>query len=156
MFFDDPVRAFTNVRHALTTDGVVCWQGLHANEWLTLIADVVRRYAELPDFGGQTEGPGMFALCRPDEITTLLGAAGFDQVACDSYTPTILLAGGGNLEDSVDFSSVEVCPAVWSGFVDPSDRDDVLRIVQAELADRYEEGVGIRLRAAAWVVTAEA
>jgi hypothetical protein len=42
------------------------------------------------------------------------------------------------------------------GFVDPSDRNDVLRIVQAELADRYEEGVGIRLRAAAWVVTAQA
>jgi hypothetical protein len=26
--------------------------------------------------------------------------------------------------------------------------------VHAELADRYEEGVGIRVRAAAWVVTA--
>ena len=40
--------------------------------------------------------------------------------------------------------------------VDPSIRNDVLRIVQAELADRYEDGVGIRLRAAAWVVTAQA
>jgi hypothetical protein len=40
--------------------------------------------------------------------------------------------------------------------VDPSDRNDELRIVQAELADRYEEGVGIRLGTAAWVVTAQA
>src|SRR6478672_5793435 len=57
MFFDDPVRAFTNIRHALTTDGravFVCWQGLQANEWLMLIADPVRRHShsELPEFGG--------------------------------------------------------------------------------------------------------
>ncbi len=159
MFFDDPVRAFTNIRHALTTDGraaFVCWQGLHANEWLMLIADAVRRHAELPEFGGQIRGPGMFALCRPDEITTLLGAAGFDQVECDSYTPTMLLGGGGNLDDSVDFLLGGGMPRGLLGFVDPSDRNDVLRIVQAELADRYEEGVGIRLRAAAWVVTAQA
>ena len=98
----------------------------------------------------------MFALCRPDEITTLLGAAGFDQVECDSYTPTILLEGGGNLDDSVDFLLGGGMPRGLLGFVDPSDRNDVLRIVQGELADRYEEGVGIRLRAAAWVVTAQA
>jgi len=159
MFFDDPVRAFTNIRHALTTDGraaFVCWQGLHANEWLMLIADAVRRHAELPEFGGLIRGPGMFALCRPDEITMLLGAAGFDQVECDSYTPTILLGGGGNLDDSVNFLLGGGMPRGLLGFVDPSDRNDVLRIVQAELADRYEEGVGIRLRAAAWVVTAQA
>ena len=41
-------------------------------------------------------------------------------------------------------------------FVDPSARDDVLRTVHAKLVDRYEEGVGIRLGAAAWVVTAQA
>jgi hypothetical protein len=41
------------------------------------------------------------------------------------------------------------------GLVDPSARDDVLRAVRAELADHYEEGVGIRLGAAAWMVAAE-
>ena len=37
MFFDDPVRAFTNIRRSLNDDGraaFVSWQGLHANEWL--------------------------------------------------------------------------------------------------------------------------
>jgi hypothetical protein len=32
----------------------------------------------------------------------------------------------------------------------------VLRTVRAELVDRYEEGVGIRLGAAVWMVTAQA
>jgi len=95
-------------------------------------------------------------LCKSDEITTLLGAAGFDHVECESYTPTILLGGGGNLDDSVDFFLAGGMQRGLLDFVDPSDRDGVLRIVRAELADRYEEGVGIRLRAGVWVVTAQA
>jgi hypothetical protein len=42
------------------------------------------------------------------------------------------------------------------GFVDARARDDVLRAVHAAFADHYEDGVGIRLGAAVWVVTARA
>jgi hypothetical protein len=97
----------------------------------------------------------MFALCEPDEITTLLRAAGFDHVECDSCTPTIVLGGGGTLDDSADFLLSMGMPRGLLGLVDPNARDDVLRTVRAELIDRYEEGVGIRLGAAAWVVTAQ-
>jgi ubiquinone/menaquinone biosynthesis C-methylase UbiE len=159
MFFDDPVRAFTNIRRALSAGGraaFVSWQDLHANEWLMLIADAVSRHAELPEFGGQARGPGMFALSEPDDITAVLGAAGFDRVTCDSYTPTIVVGGGGSLDDSIDFLLDDPMPRGLLGLVDPSARDDVLRTVHAELVDRYQQGVGIRLGAAAWVVTAQA
>jgi len=159
MFFDDPVRAFTNIRRALSAGGraaFVSWQDLHANEWLTLIADAVSRHAELPEFGGQARGPGMFALSEPDDITALLGAAGFDRVTCDSYTPTIVVGGGGSLDDSIDVLLDNPMPRGLLGFVDPSARDDVLRTVHAELVGRYQQGVGIRLGAAAWVVAAQA
>jgi ubiquinone/menaquinone biosynthesis C-methylase UbiE len=159
MFFDDPVRAFTNIRRALSAGGraaFVSWQNLQANEWLMLIADAVSRHAELPEFGGQARGPGMFALSEPDDITALLGAAGFDRVTCDSYTPTIVVGGGGSLDDSIDFLFDDPMSRGLLGLVDPSARDDVLRTVHAELVDRYQQGVGIRLGAAAWVVTAQA
>ena len=159
MFFDDPVRAFTNIRGSLRAGGraaFVSWQGLHANEWLMLIADAVSQHVELPEFGGQARGPGMFALSEPDEITALLGAAGFDQVTCDSYTSAIVLGGGGSLDDSVDFLLGMGMPRGLLGFVDPPARDDALRTLHSVLVDRYEEGVGIRLGAAAWVVTAQA
>ncbi|MGO9873131.1 MAG: class I SAM-dependent methyltransferase [Acidimicrobiia bacterium] len=159
MFFDDPGRAFTNIRRSLRAGGraaFTAWQGLHANEWLMLIGDAVSRHVELPEFGGQARGPGMFALCEPDEITTLLGAAGFDQVECVSHNPTIVVGGGGSLDDSVDFLLGMGMPRGLLGLVDPSARDEVLGTVHAELVDRYEEGVGIRLGAAAWVVTAQA
>ena len=158
MFFDDPVRAFNNMRRALRTGGrvaFVSWQGLRANDWLMVIGDAVSRYIELPEFGGLTRGPGMFALCEPDEVTALLGSAGFDDVRCDSCTPTIALGGGGNVDDSVDFLFGMGMPRGLLGLVDASVRDDVLRAVRAELVDRYEEGVGISLGAAVWVVTAQ-
>jgi ubiquinone/menaquinone biosynthesis C-methylase UbiE len=159
MFFDDPVRAFTNIRRALSASGraaFVSWQRLHTNEWLTLIADAVSRHAELPEFGGQARGPGMFALSEPDDIRALLGAAGFDRVTCDSYTPTIVVGGGGSLDDSIDFLLDNPMPRGLLGLVDPSARDDVRGTVHAELVDRYQQGVGIRLGAATWVVTAQA
>ncbi len=159
MFFDDPVRAFTNIRRALGAGGraaFVCWQTLRANEWLMVIGDAVSRHVEFPEFGGQARGPGMFALSEPEEITTLLRAAGFDHVECDSYTPTIVLGGGGGLDDSVEFLLGMGMPRGLVGLVEPSARDDVLRTVHAALADRYEEGIGIRLGAAAWIVTAQA
>jgi SAM-dependent methyltransferase len=159
MFFDDPVPAFTNLRRSLRAGGraaFVSWQGLRANEWLMLIADAVRRHAELPEFGGQARGPGMFALCEPGEIVMLLGAAGYDQVKCDSYAPTIVVGGGGSLSDSIDFLLDNPMPRGLLGLVGPSARDEVLRTVRAELVDRYEEDVGIRLGAAVWMVTAQA
>src|SRR5439155_5000392 len=127
-----------------------------ANGWLTLIADAVGKHVELPAFGGLSRGPGMFALAQPDDITTLLGAAGFEQVACHSCTPAIILGGGGGPDDSVDFLFDMGMPKGLLGFVDGDSRDDVLRTVRSELNDRYLEGVGIRLGAAAWVVTAQA
>ncbi len=159
MFFDDPVRAFTNIRRALHAGGqatFVSWQNLHAYEWLALIADAVSRHADLPEFGGQARGPGMFALSEPDDSTTLLAAAGFDRVTCDSFTPTIVVGGGGDLDDSIDFLLENPMPRGLLGLIDPSARDDVLRTVHAELVGRHQQGVGIRLGAAAWVVTAHA
>ena len=159
MFFDEPVRAFTNIRRSLKDGGraaFVAWQGLHANEWLMLIGDAVSRHGDLPEFGGQARGPGMFALCEPDEITTLLRAAGFDRVECDSYTPTIVLGGGGGLDDSIAFLLGMGMPRGLIGLVDPSARDDVLGTVHAELANRYEEGLGVCVGSAVWLVSAQA
>lgn len=55
MFFDDPAEAFSNLRRSLVPGGrlaLVSWQGLSANEWLTVIAGEVAKRAEIPEFGG--------------------------------------------------------------------------------------------------------
>jgi SAM-dependent methyltransferase len=157
MFFDDPLRAFMNMRRALRRGGrmvFVSWQGLGANEWLTLIGEAAGRHVELPEFGGQLRGPGMFSLSKVDEIATLLRAAGFEQVECESCTPTILIGGGGDLDESVAFLFGMGMARGLLGLVDPSAQADVISTVSADLSYRYKEGIGTRLGAAAWLVAA--
>ena len=157
MFFDDPVRALANIRGAIRPGGravFVSWQKLPANEWLMLIGEAVRRYVELPEFGGQARGPGMFSLCDVDEIATLLCAAGFEQVEYESCTPKILIGGGGTLDESIQFLLHTGMARGLLSLVDPTAQAEVVRTVSADLGARYEEGVGTRVGAAAWVVAA--
>ena len=157
MFFDDPVTAFANLRHALVPGGrmvFVCWQGLSANDWLMVLGRAVGEYAALPELGGQARGPGMFALCDPDEITALLHDSGFGPVEAEPLAPTVLLGGGDTVDASLDFLLGMGMARGLLGVAGDDRRDTVIDAVRRELAERYEPGVGVRLGAAAWLVSA--
>ncbi len=156
MFFDDPTAAFTNLRDALAPDGraaLVCWQGLEANEWLTVVADEVARHTELPQLGGLDRGPGMFALADPDEIAALLDASGFTRIELEGLSPAIVVGGGGTVAESTEFL---VGTGMVRGLLDlvgPDERGDVMDAIGASLDRRYEPGVGVRLGTGAWLVS---
>jgi ubiquinone/menaquinone biosynthesis C-methylase UbiE len=157
MFFDDPVSAFANVRRALAPGGLVafvCWQALDANEWVNVIGRAVAHHTALPALGGQAGGPGMFSLQDSNEITALLDASGFAQIEIESISPTILLGGGGTLEEAFEFL---LGMGIARGLLSPVDdgaRDETTQTIRASLAQRYEPGVGVRLGTGAWLVTA--
>jgi SAM-dependent methyltransferase len=158
MFFDEPVAAFANLRRSLAPGGrlaLVTWQELAANEWLTVVASAVARRAELPSLGGRSNGPGMFFLQDPDETSALLGSAGFTDVEIEPLSPSLLLAGGGTLDESVDFLvGMGMVRGLLGRIEDAADRDVALEEVRAALAEHLEPGVGVRLGAAGWLVTA--
>ena len=157
MFFDDPMRAFSNVRRSLTAYGrlaFVCWQGLPTNEWLTLVANQVANDADVPELGGMARGPGMFALKDPGETTALLETAGFTSVTFESLTPSILIGGGGTADESVDFLLGMGMVRGLVGCAGPDAHDTVVEDVRSSLNERYVPGIGLQLGAAAWLVTA--
>jgi ubiquinone/menaquinone biosynthesis C-methylase UbiE len=157
MFFDDPVGAFSNVRRSLAPGGrlvFVSWQGLPANEWLTVIANAVARCVEIPEFGGLAKGPGMFALKDQDEIADLLAKAGFAQVSFGSLTPTLLIGGGGTVDQSMEFLFGMGMARGLVGLAGTDAHDKTLEAVRASLTERYEPGIGVRFGAGAWLVTA--
>jgi ubiquinone/menaquinone biosynthesis C-methylase UbiE len=156
MFFDDPVGAFSNLRGSLVPGGrlaFVSWQGLPANEWLTVIASELAKRVEIPEFGGISEGPGMFALKDQDETTALLETAGFTDVTFESLAPTILIGGGGTVDQSMEFL---LGMGMVRGLVSlaGTDADTMVEALRSSLTERYEPGVGVRFGAAAWMVTA--
>jgi ubiquinone/menaquinone biosynthesis C-methylase UbiE len=157
MFFDDPVTAFSNVRRSLAPDGrlaFVSWQGLPTNEWLTLIADEVANYADIPEFGGVARGPGMFALKDRDETAALLETAGFTAMTFEPFARRILIGGGGTAGESVDFLFGMGMVRGLVGLAGADAHDQVVEAVRLSLGERYEPGVGVHLGAAAWLVTA--
>ena len=157
MFFDDPERAFANLWRALAPGGriaFITWQELAANEWLTVVGRAVERYAELPDLGGRAGGPGMFALEHPGEITTLLTEVGFTQVVVEPVVPTILLAGGATLDESIDFLLGMGMVRGLLGRLDADQHGAAVDEIRATLAERCELGIGVSLGAAGWLVAA--
>ncbi len=158
MFFDEPVTAFTNLRRALAPGGrtaFVCWQGLEANEWVSVVGRAVAEHADLPDLGGQAGGPGMFSLKDADEIAALLDAGGFNQVEIEPISPTIVLGGGGTLDQSIDFLLGTGIARGLLGQTGPETRGAAIETIRASLAERYEPGVGVRLGTGAWLVSAQ-
>lgn len=157
MFFDDPVAAFSNLRRALHPGGRLvfsAWQGLTVNEWLAPVVRAVGQYGVVPDLGGLANGGGMFALEHEAEIEALLGEAGFVDVEVDAIAPTVLLGGGGDLEESVEFLVGMGIVRGLLSHIDSGQRASAINIVRDELAGHYEPGVGVGLGVGVWLVSA--
>ncbi len=157
MFFDQPASAFANLCRSLVSGGRItftCWQGIEANEWVSILAEAVAQHVALPSLGGQAGGPGMFSLKDPDEIVALLDQGGFTRVEIEPVLPTVLVGGGGTLDESVDFL---LGVGISRGLLRHADSDArtlAVERVRGLLAKRYEPGLGVRLGAAAWLVSA--
>ena len=159
MFFDDPVSAFENLHRSLVPGGrlgFVCWRGLEANEWLVMVGDAVGRYTDLPTLGGLDGGPGMFALEQRDETAALLDAAGFGGIEIESLSPSILIGGGGPVDESVDFLLGMGMVRGLLGRLELHARAEAIDALRSSLGERYEPGVGVRLGSAGWLVSAGA
>jgi ubiquinone/menaquinone biosynthesis C-methylase UbiE len=157
MFFDDPVGAFTNVARALRPGGgigFVTWQGLEANEWIRIVADAVAQHVERPVLGGLSAGPGMFALDQPGEISAVLHDAGFTEAAIEPLTSDIVIAGGGTLDESLDFLFGMGIVRGLLGRLDADAREQAVDVIGNACRARYVEGAGVTFGAAGWQVTA--
>ena len=96
----------------------------------------------------------MFALMDQDETTALLTTAGFTEVAFESLAPTLVVGGGGPLDESTDFLLGNGMVRGLVGLAGADAHDTVVEAVRRSLADHDEPGVGLRLGAGAWLVTA--
>ena len=98
MFFSDPVAAFTSVARAARPGArlvMMVWQGQDRNEWATAIRQALTGGAAPAQ---PASGPDPFSLAEPARVESILGAAGFVEVAfADVHEPVYYGpdAGGG-------------------------------------------------------------
>jgi SAM-dependent methyltransferase len=157
MFFADPVAAFANIRSATRPAGrlvFVCWQPLAANQWLLVPGAALAEHVPPADFGSG-DGPGMFAFADPDRIRQILAAAGWRDVEITSEHASILVGGGGSIDDAVEFLRTGSMGRTMLAGADASTADRAIASVRAALSP-YADADGVHLGAAVWLVQAVA
>jgi len=157
MFFADPVAAFANVRSAVRPGGrliFVCWQPLAANQWLLVPGAALAEHLPPPGFGSG-DGPGMFAFADPDRVRPILAAAGWRDIEITSEPRSILVGGGGSVDDAVEFLRTGSMGRMMLAGADADTVDRAVASVRAALAP-YADAEGVHLDAGVWLVQAAA
>lgn len=155
MFFDDATAAFRNLRRALTPAGRVCfacWQDMLVNEWMAVPGLAAAQHVPLPD-PVPPDAPGPFSLGSSDRVRDLLGSAGYRDATVEPFETSILLSGGGSLDDAIAFlRSTGMARALFA----EASADQVERAIGAmgEALEPFMTADGVRLGAAAWLVGA--
>lgn len=83
MFFDDPIRAFTNIRSGTKTGGrlvFVCFRTMPESPWFRVPIEAARPHVP-PQPPVDPLAPGMFSLAREERLRDVLTEAGFREVA---------------------------------------------------------------------------
>jgi SAM-dependent methyltransferase len=156
MFFAEPEAAFANLCSALRPGGrLTCltWQALATNPWMQIPLAAAAKH--LPPGGAPPDptAPGPFAFADTKRVEGILAAAGFEQPAHESLERELLVGGGGTLDETVAFVA-----QLGPGCAALREADDELRArVLSEIRvalEPYHDGAGVRMPAAAWIVTA--
>ena len=157
MFFDDPVSAFTNLRTALTSDGrlvFLCWQEAAKNQWLSIAGRAVQPF--LPPAANPApvpSGPDPFAFADTHHVAGILNQSGFRDITFDSLTPRLHLAD--DLDGAIRFQTRVGPLARVLAELQGDVREQALQAAREAFATHLTPE-GIRLGAAAWLVTARA
>jgi SAM-dependent methyltransferase len=157
MFFVDPGTAFTNLRAALRPGGrlgFACWQALPDNPWMAVPMMAAAQHVTLPQ-PPAPGAPGPFAFADPDRVRAILEGAGFRDVRLADHRTTLTVGGAGPLDRAVDFLLQMGPTAALLRGADDTLRARVAGAVREALAPHHTPE-GVRMSAAAWLVTGHA
>jgi ubiquinone/menaquinone biosynthesis C-methylase UbiE len=82
MFFDDPIRAFTNIRSGMKVGGrlaFVCFRTMPESSWFRVPIEAARPHVP-PQPTVDPLAPGMFSFAREERLCVILSEAGFREV----------------------------------------------------------------------------
>jgi ubiquinone/menaquinone biosynthesis C-methylase UbiE len=86
MFFDDPIKAFTNIRSGMKMGGrlvFVCFRTMPESPWFRVPIEAARPHVP-PQPPVDPLAPGMFSLAREDRLRGVLTEAGFREIALNA------------------------------------------------------------------------
>lgn len=153
MFFDDPVRAFANLRGAATDDAtlrMIAWRGPADNPFMTTAERAAAPL--LPDLPPRRlDGPGQFAFADRGHVQSILDASGWADV---DIVPV-------DIECTLPETDLIGCftrlgpLGLFLQNADERTRTQIVDTVRAAY-DPYVHGAQVRYNAACWMIAASA
>lgn len=153
MFFDNPDKAFVNLRKALKQGGrlvFACWRDWRENEWVSIPVSAVRHLLPpQPQLG--PEDPGPFSFADLARVRRILAGAGFDAITATPYDAGMVM--GSNLADAVRHLA-EIGPVSrMLADAPPAERARALESLEARLSSRTS-ALPLTLGGAVWIISA--
>ena len=153
MFFDDPVRAFTNLRRAARPGAAlraVVWRRIEENPFMSAAERAVAPW--LPDLPPRRPGaPGQFAFSDAHRVRTILADSGWAEID----VPPLDVACAFSAAD-LDRYVTRLGPVGQAlAAADERTRAKVTELVRAAF-EPYVDGAEVRFTAACWMVAARA
>jgi len=153
MFFDDPVRAFANLRRAAHANAqlrFVAWRSAADNPFMTTAERVAAPL--LPDLPARQPGaPGQFAFGDRQRIASVLSDSGWADIAIEPIEVACALPASALNDYIARLGPVGLVLRQ----VDDATRQRVVDTVRAAF-ERYVQGTDVRFDAACWLVAARA
>lgn len=152
MFFDDPVGAFANLR-GMSRPGAAlvfsCFRALDSNPWAGHLAKLL----ELPP-AANPRAPGPFAFADEDYVRSLLGQAGWSDIAFEPVDFAYVAGKGADpVDDALHFLR-RIGPAAGAlRALEGEARTQAEAKIRKWLEDCRSEDL-VALQAAAWIVSA--
>jgi len=156
MFFAQPEAAFANLRNALRPGGrlvFVAWQTVHLNPWMFVPMAAAAQHIPIP-LPTSPDAPGPFAFADAERVRGILSRAGFVELAFEELNDTLTVAGGADLDETVNFL-LQMGPT-GNAIRDAGAGAGALTAVTAAIREALQPYVtpdGVRMQAAAWIVS---
>lgn len=155
MFFDDPIRAFANIRKAIKPHGrmaFVCWRDLKENLWASAPIAAARDLVP-PQPPADPYAPGPYAFADSERLAGILAKAGYHDIRTEALDTAVNL--GATLDDAAA-QVLNIGPLARAATgLDEATRDRIRDVVRGALTP-YQMPEGVMPPAACWLVGAKA
>lgn len=153
MFFDDPVRAFANLRGAAAPGAelrAITWRSAAENPFMTTAERAAAPYlSNLP--ARRPDGPGQFAFADPERVRSILEPSGWVQIDIQALDVPCGLPESALMQYLSRHGPVGL--AIRE--LDAGARSTIIEKVRSAF-DAYVHGSNVQFKAACWVVCARA
>jgi SAM-dependent methyltransferase len=153
MFFSDPVAAFTNIHHALSSSGrlaFVCWRTMSENPVMTVpMQAALPHLPEAPAAAADPFAPGPFAFADRDRLFGILSGAGFHDIEIRPHDQPVTT---GDVEETIEIS-MRIGPLGRILREQPGLQPHVVDAIR-DAVTPFSSAAGVFFDSATWIVTA--